>query len=170
MNSYYRNIRDPEALAKEKEDYNKRVSTTGKTTTFSIFNFFFTTERESKKRAALEANPEKLAEYEARRSAREVQTRMQIPFYSRSSAFLCTYQRLVSRLCPCRVLVYQLMLPSLHTLLSKVGGTKEDQDKIATNMRRASHAELAAAKDQWDRRKDGETGTVQERRERGIPC
>jgi hypothetical protein len=45
-----------------------------------------------------------------------------------------------------------------HYILWQVGGTKEDHDKIAANMRRASHAELAAAKEEWDRRKDEDTG------------
>jgi hypothetical protein len=75
VNSYYKQMRDWAGLSAAKESYGERMGSKEKgkrTTTGSMFNFFYTNERAKKKQEALEANPEKKAEYEARRTAREV--------------------------------------------------------------------------------------------------
>ena len=75
VNSYYKQMRDWAGLSAAKESYGERMGSKEKgtrTTTGSMFNFFYTNERAKKKQEALEANPEKRAEYEARRTAREV--------------------------------------------------------------------------------------------------
>ena len=76
VNSYYKQMRDWAGLSAAKESYGERMGSKEKgkrTTTGSMFNFFYTNERAKKKQEALEANPEKKAEYEARRTAREVE-------------------------------------------------------------------------------------------------